>query len=274
VTFLGNANFAGTAFWGDASFNSVYATKTATFSVTTIVGVLTAAGGQFRGPVYFANIDFQQPPDFTFTAFSHAPSFLGSRFAYPLKNRRFKHLIGQCRVPDAHDHYRRLKQLAAEAHDHEMELHLFALETKAKRGHALPFGNPAHWPSLLLNYLYEWTSGFGQSVMRPTIGLALVFGIALYAFAALAGEPLLLGRSPLGFDGAVWTAAAVNLLPFAGQAVIGRAVMQQGICPAPPNAPDFECLTGLYAISVAEGFLALIFLFLIGLGPRNRFRIK
>lgn len=183
-------------------------------------------------------------------------------------------IYGYCSISDGYARYRRLKQLAAEAHDHEMELRMFALETKAKRFHVLKFDNPSHWPSLALNYLYEWTSGFGQSVMRPTVGLALVFFSSLYAFAALAGEAMILGRPPLSFDGAVWTAAAVNLLPFAGQAVIGREIMTAGICPAPPDAPDFGCLESLYAIGAVEGFLSIVFLFLIGLGLRNRFRIK
>lgn len=274
ATFSGGATFAGTTFSGNATFASAEAEETLVFSDARIAGALFADGAQFKGPTYFQRVDFVQPPAFNSTAFAHNPSFLGATVGYPLLDVPFKRFLGWCALADGDARYRRLKQLAAEAHDHETELTLFALETKAKRFHVLKLTNPFHYPSLALNYLYEWTSGFGQSVMRPTAGLALVFSLALYAFAALAGEATILGRSPLSFDGAVWTAAAVNLFPFAGQAVIGREIMKAGLCPPPDHVDHMGCLENLYAIGAVEGFFALVFLFLIGLGLRNRFRIK
>ena len=270
ATFKSDAIFINVAFKDSIAFYGVEVTKTLNLSRAHFNESLNARAAQFKGPAFFAHIDFQRPPDFTSSSFAHSPSFLGATFAYPLSDHRFKWLWGICAVEDGHEHYRRLKQLAAEAHDYETELRLFALETKAKRSYVLTFGNPWHLLSLLLNYLYEWFSDFGQSVMRPGIWLGLTFAIALYLFAALAGS---LGW-PWALPGAVWVAAAVNLLPFAGQAVIGREIMREGLCPAPADAQDWGCLQALYAISAVEGLFALIFLFLIGLGLRNRFRIK
>ena len=122
-------------------------------------------------------------------------------------------------------------------------------------------------PRLCMNYIYEWVSDFGQSWIRPLGWLTLTIGLAFVTFWSTAPAATSLWISAV--------AAGVNVFPFAGQAVLGREIMTKGLCPMPEtDAGYLDCLTTLYTISAVEGVFGLIFLFLIGLGLRNRFRIK
>jgi hypothetical protein len=166
--------------------------------------------------------------------------------------------------------YRRLKKFAIDAQDHESELNLFALETKAQRGHHLKWARPPDWLQLILSHLYGLASDYGRSVLRPLVALALTFLLAAWQFALLAGK---LG-APWRWTESAWVAAFVNLLPFAGQSTIGRQVMETGICPQVNGLSNPHCLARLYGIGAIEGVVAVVFLFLLVLGLRNLFRIK
>ncbi|MDF1791967.1 MAG: hypothetical protein P1U88_08655, partial [Thalassobaculaceae bacterium] len=236
-----------------------------------ISGSLVAQSADIQGHAYFTGIAFGVPPDLISTAFSQPPSFLGSTFEYPCSNR----FVGKCSVADGEARFRRLKQLAADTHDHELELSLFASEVRAKRFHSLKPDRVRDLPRLALNYIYEWVSDFGQSWVRPLGWLMLTVLCALYAYEAMLGTPDLLARGFVEFSSIGRVASFANIFPFAGQAVVGREIMVTGLCPMPETDPQYlDCLTRLYTISAVEGVFGLIFLFLIGLGLRNRFRIK
>lgn len=271
ATFSADADFRDATFSADATFRRARIKSVWQMDEAKLAGSLYAAGASIEGHAYLTDIDFRTPPELTSTSFSQPPSFLGSTFAYPCSNRFW----GKCDVRDGEARFRRLKQLAADTHDHELELRLFALETTAKRFHALKLADPRHWPGLALNFGYDWVSDFGQSVLRPLGWLALTIISALFAFEAMTGRPDMLARGLVDFSGVAKVAAFANVFPFAGQAVIGRDIMKAGLCPMVEGTPEhLDCLTTLYTISAVEGVFGLIFLFLIGLGLRNRFRIK
>lgn len=263
---FGRATFSADAYFGGATLKSVWQMDGAK-----VAGSLKAPSADIQGHAHFTAIDFRIPPDLISTAFRQPPSFLESTFRYPCTNRFW----GECSVEDGEARFRRLKQLAADSHDHELELRLFAHETKAKRFHSLHAANPLHWPGLVLNFGYEWVSDFGQSVLRPLGWLLVTVVCALFAYETMTERPDMLGRGLIEFSDAAKVAAVANVFPFAGQAVIGREIMTTGLCPMVEGTPEhLDCLTALYTISAVEGVFGLIVLFLIGLGLRNRFRIK
>lgn len=271
ATFSNIADFGEATFSDDASFSGATVKSVWLMRGAKVAGSLIARSADIQGHAYFTAIDFRIPPDLISTAFKQPPSFLGSTFGYPCTNR----LLGDCSVEDGEARFRRLKQLAADTHDHELELRLFAHETKAKRFHSLHAANPLHWPGLVLNFGYEWVSDFGQSVLRPLYWLLVTVVCALFAYETMTERPDMLGRGLIEFSDAAKVAAVANVFPFAGQAVIGREIMTTGLCPMVEGTPEhLDCLTTLYTISAVEGVFGLIFLFLIGLGLRNRFRIK
>ncbi len=141
---------------------------------------------------------------------------------------------------------RRLKELASIGKDCEKEQELFALELKAKRFHETTGSR------LLLSYAYQLFSDFGRSVARPVIGLVttwLFFGI-YFAHCPNFGPCTKIG------DGL--SKSASLLFPFLGAS---RTSLKA----------DFVGLDAVVAFG--EGGLGVLFLFLIGLALRNRFRI-
>jgi hypothetical protein len=273
--FIGSASFASANFADDAEFINARFHNGADFDKSKFsadacfrgVKFLSSADykhASFDGLALFDSAEFTQPPDLDGTTFKNPPSFLQATLSFYKFPEDASH-------PDAaRSRYRRLKRFAAEESNHESELDLFALETKAKRGGLLKWSRPRTWLELVLNHLYELTSDYGRSVLRPTISLLVVYLLAAGGFAIAAG----ISGAPWRWRGAVWLTALVNLVPFVGQSELGRQVMKAGLCPELNTAPDLACLSKLFEISAVEGFFAVVFLFLLGFGLRNRFRIK
>ena len=156
--------------------------------------------------------------------------------------------------PDA-DLYRRLKELAVSARDHDREQMFFAYELIAKRGHE------TSGLSLIPNHLYEITSNFGRSLTLPCfwlISIWIMFGI-LYRWLETSK-----GINHI-WDGLLFSSA--QLFPFLG----GSKGTLRDAGKVLFGAPPFDTL--INALALVEGGFGILFLFLIGLALRNRFRI-
>ncbi|WP_133153359.1 hypothetical protein [Enterovibrio norvegicus] len=168
-------------------------------------------------------------------------------------------------VDDAHK-LRRLKEIAESNKDHEAALRFHADEMRAKRWHSLGTG------ASLLDAFFDFTSRYGQSIARPVIGLLLcMIGLTLYTvgFAPFTSNWL---SNMVSIDCQTWLngldVALNKTIPFLGSVKTeGKqaydALHDSGVLPESYGA-------------VSTLFFALpsfAFLFLIGLGLRNRFRI-
>jgi hypothetical protein len=113
------------------------------------------------------------------------------------------------------------------------------------------------WQSCL-DVLYDAACNYGQSILRPTIGLLTVYFAAAILYARLATKT----ANPIE----AMILAATNslpLLPFASAARAEALSILFG-----DHTPWYiDLIAGL------QGVASFIFLFLIGLGLRNRFRI-
>lgn len=257
VHFADRVEFSAVYFQDSAVFGKTAFLSDVRFINTRFLSVADFEGVTFGQLARFDGAQFSQPPALNAADFKHPPVFLDATFRFH-------------KSPDAHARYRRLKKLASEAQDHQSELDLFALETKARRGYALKWTRPRDWIELVLSLLYGVTSDYGRSVLRPTLALLGTFVLGAGSLALATG----VRSAPWAWSGSVWRASLLNLLPFAGQSVIGRQVMAGQLCPQVAELPDLACLAKLYEISVAQSFLAVIFLFLLVLGIRNLFRIR
>ena len=130
---------------------------------------------------------------------------------------------------------RRLKELAENNKHHEAALRFHADEIRADRWHVT--GKLAS----CLDMLFSFFSNYGQSIWRPFAGLV---GLTLISFLVSICEPL-------NWQKAVKTAIA-NSLPFLPASRLGA---------------------GSGITSILHQLIAVILIFLIGLGLRNRFRI-
>ena len=148
---------------------------------------------------------------------------------------------------------RRLKELAEQNRDHDAALRFFAMEQRDKRW-SMEYSD---WQSCL-DVLYDAACNYGQSILRPTIGLLIVYFAAAILYARLATKT----ANPIE----AMILAATNslpLLPFASAARAEALSILFG-----DHTPwCIDLIAGL------QGVASFIFLFLIGLGLRNRFRI-
>ncbi len=243
ATFEGNARFDEATFEGEAWFGEATFKGDAWFNRATFKGYAEFHGGTFTGPVSLENSQFRSVPDFRRSEFQKHVTLhgVGIEFKRPAK------------ASEA-DMFWRLKEIAVEARDHDREQLFFAFELKAKRGHE------TRDLALVPNYLYEWISDFGRSLWRPTFGLLAMWFAFGNLYRWLASKDI-----EHFWDGLLFSTA--QLFPFlsASKGVLAEAKVALFGTGTVGNWAN--------AFSVIEGLLGIVFIFLIGLALRNRFRI-
>ncbi len=243
ATFEAGAGFDKATFEGNAGFDGATFKGYARFAAATFEGNAGFSGGTFTGPVLLGKSQFRIVPDFRRSEFNKHVTLHGMEVDFRRPTE-----------PTDADMYRRLKEIAVNARDHDREQMIFAYELMAKRGHE------TRGLALAPNYLYGWLNGFGRNLLRPGAGLFIVwfgFGILYHRLAAK-------DMSGLG-DGLLFSAA--QIFPFLGASrgtLAGAKIALFG--EAALNA-------GINALAMIEGGLGILFLFLIGLALRNRFRL-
>ena len=257
VRFAERVEFSAVRFHHSAIFSKTTFLSDVRFVNTTFSSAADFEGVTFAQLAHFDAARFAEPPALDASSFKHPPIFLDATFRFHKSS-------------NAHARYRRLKKFAAEAQDHQAELALFALETRARRGYALKWRHPWNWTELSLSILYGVTSNYGRSILRPAFALLVTFFVGACSLALATGAQ----GPPWTWPLTVWHASLLNLFPFAGQPVTGRVLVESRLCPQVGGSPDLTCLARLYEVSVAQGLVAIVLLFLLVLGVRNVFRIK
>ncbi len=154
---------------------------------------------------------------------------------------------------------RRLKEIAETNKDHQAALRFSADENRAKRW------IETSWFGSVLDMAFSAFSNYGQSILRPSFWLGVIFALSMYAYKAK--------QIPkLATDGwADWVQAALlsasNSLPFLPQSRELRTGALQALYDTTDPSSFID------ALMITQGVLSFIFLFLIGLGLRNRFRL-
>jgi hypothetical protein len=150
--------------------------------------------------------------------------------------------------------YERLKQEMEQLKKHDDEQMFFRRELRARRG-LLRALSGEH----LLNIVYQWTSDYGNSFLRPLVWL----------FVVLAAGTAIFARAPL-YCGVPMPIKIAAKLSFANIFVFlpdKREIMT--------NAKMIECLSNTtQAVSALQSLLGVVLLFLLGLALRNRFRMR
>ncbi|UUX48880.1 hypothetical protein NUH88_15910 [Nisaea acidiphila] len=160
-------------------------------------------------------------------------------------------------VNDAVPALRRLKELAEANRHHEAALRFFGGECQAQRW------TRYRMAASLLDWAYDLLCDYGQSVARPVIGLFVSIALFVVVYAALASPEL--GKD-IDVLGEAVSASLANTLPFIPSS---RTV----------RTDAFDLLYGtnpglwIDILSLTQGAIGFVFLFLIGLGLRNRFRM-
>lgn len=211
------------------------------------------------------------------------------------------------RNPDEEAHYRALKRLAIQAHDHENEMKFFAGEIRARR-HVTDFANfLTHDFASSMRYwagvAYELFSDFGRSFIRPTLWWFAC--LWLFANLTLSGAGLLdetkCHNSQLTPKEAATTIGLKNSLLILGLTktnIVKQAELclyganKNGEVARNPKPYDPKIKRSYQAKStkveatktdipfkaavqgIAHSLLSLLFIFLLLLAIRNQFKIK
>ncbi len=177
------------------------------------------------------------------------------RFAWPPVLSRDVHESDAAAADAAR--FRRLKQFAEENRDHTAALRFAADENRAKRWHE------TGWFASVLDMAFSAFSDYGQSIWRPMAGLVTltVLTAGFYGLFGLDGTATEKGSWADAFSLAVG-----NAIAFVPQS---RSMRDDAVVTLFGEDP------GIWAdlAILGQASLSFVFLFLIGLGLRNRFRL-
>lgn len=232
--FSRDASFASASFRGDAYFHSATFRGRADFSNRMFDGQTVFSHAKFLGDV----------PKFYQRSFHQDTEFSLDQTNWPL--------ITKDNAAESKRAYTRLRQVMNELHKPDDEHFFYRQEMRCK---ALLENIWNRWPFVL----FRWMSDYGYSVTRPIAWLAAVVvlgGAVIGSYLRTTGIP---------GNGSIWQGLGVsfsNTFPFLG---FSRKMH-----------PDFFEIAPAWldALSAAQSILGVILLFFLGLGLRNRFRIK
>ena len=254
AAFQGNAVFAHAKFRGNAVFNDS-ATSEDTAKFRPFAGFVNFDNVTFSGSADFTNREFLDKTNFNNAKFlNRAPIFADTS----LHEGTTWHDVQWPQTPDypiaardMADAYSHLRRRSNAIQDHEAELDFYGRELRAKRA-------AVGGATGLLISLYEWSCGFGASVGLPFFwllglwtGMAPVYHLILQHAGRVGIDPMQI----YGFSLASLGGFFGMRKEFFGHFTEDLPAMAQ-------------------TISGAQSLLGAVFVFLLGLSLRNRFRIK
>jgi len=301
VKFLDSANFPSAQFFGRCFFEESSFSKHASFNDARFYTEALFGRCKFDGPANFskahfssadfnsiqsrnsfslAESKFDSTPNFIQAYFSEAPRLDNIVLEDPLKKRNWGFHAPDPRPADfcewviAKDgdeqaRSRTLKKMAISAHDYEQEVNFFSNELRTRRfWRDKPFSTGAgrFW----FGILYELTSDFGRSVLRP-----FLWWLGNMGFLALI---LALVRNREG-ECTLWNSVVpveiylsfINSLPGLG---VFRSQQKETALTYLLCAKKDEVFPFLDMIFIVHGFVQAILIFLCILVIRNIFKIK
>lgn len=244
-TTFGEVSFDGATFSSHADFTSTVFLDRVDFSSVTFSREANFVNAKFSSMTTFANAIFEtHVPDFRGATLHEATEWHGVIWPKPPSQEDAQQQVYA---------YERLKLEMERLKKHEDEQTFFRKELRARRGLFRVFSGA--W---LLNFIYQATSDYGNSIVRPLLWLLGVFalGAATFAYA-----PLHCGaRMPIKLAIKISFANIFVFLPDK------REIMTPEL---------LSCWSGTARIvSAAQSLFGVVLLFLIVLAIRNRFRMK
>jgi len=218
-------------------------------------------GASFDGPLILSG-NLEIIPDFRATRYSHQVELS----ALKVKLRRTWQGFGWPPVlsrvtehPEDAAKLRRLKEIAETNKDHQAALRFSANENRARRW------IETSWFGSVLDMAFSACSDYGQNILRPFIALLAIATVSTGAYKAMAATTVAAWWKGPGWGQSLLLSIS-NSLPFLPQS---RDFRQDTLTALYPSGPSLY----VDALMIAQGVLSFVFLFLIGLGLRNRFRL-
>jgi hypothetical protein len=224
------------------SSNGAMHCKEIDFSGAQIASVLNISGIKTAAVVNFCHAKLCQPVDFIKTDID---------FRRELVCGYFERAVNEF---DASS-FRCLRKMAAQTCDRERELDFFVKEKRASYWHGIT------GTKLALYYLYDWCSDYGRSILRPLLFLLIVWLSFAHAYLGVSDREV----SEDSRQSALVLSAS-HTIPIYAVSKDAR-IRAQNILYSKEYTPS-----AIYYLGVTQSLLSSIFIFLIGLALRNRFR--
>jgi len=216
-------------------------------------------GSSFDGPLTLSG-NIGTVPDLRASRYTHQVDLSALEVKLrrtPQSRNWFKKLSAVAEHPEDAARLRRIKEIAEANKDHQAALRFSADENRAKRWRQTSkLGS-------ILDIAFSALSNYGQSILRPFFGLFFFF--CVFTSLYLANSTEMSFEISTGWLQSMLLSAS-NSLPFLPQS---RSVRDEAIKVLHCVSPSLW----VNAIMIGQGILSFIFLFLIGLGLRNRFRL-
>ena len=267
TVFSGKANFKGVKFLKKVKFENVTFKKEASFSNVEFKDISSFREVSFKEEVLFSNAEFKDATDFSNAKFElYVPKFYGAQlhqdtgFAsiwpdasrikidYPLSSNQAA--------------YSQLVLEMSKRQDYEQRLDFFAKQLETKRHFHCRRLELSAW---FLNYFYFFASDYGRSVWRPVRLVLLLFIVSFISNFINYFDDVISKSS--NFE-TVLRYTFLDFLPggpLLQQRAVNALFKEAELCP--PHILLDIWNSGISVIILA-GF------FLLGLGLRNRFRIR
>lgn len=220
---------------------------------------LSLSGASIDGLLSISNNAFNCVPDLTVTNIKHDIELQTLKATLPRKRADWKGLWAKKAINYSDiERLRKLKQIAESNKHHDAAQRFHADEMRARRWQNKEHGGFGFFGSVL-DLLYSAMCNYGQSILQPVIGLVLSWGMFFAVYFNLIKNELSGGYS---IDLLVFT--ATNSIPFIPVAKTVREIAYREL---------FDTGPLLFTTMSAQAVVSFVFIFLIGLGVRNRFRI-
>ena len=283
------AGFQSTRFSDVAYFQSTQFSDMAYFKSTEFLGEADFQSAEFSSWAYFQNAQFSRQADFDQTTFKSKIDFSNATFkaATDLTGASFERYVPEFYEATLHQNtifdntiwpnssniqdeqilssnqsaYNCLVLEMNKQLRHEQELYFFAKELEIKR-HIHWHRNFLTW---FLNFLYDLASGYGRSVKRPIFLILSSFIVILSVNFYTYNDKLILDESARE---AVLRYTFLDFLPggpLLQQRAVNALFKEAELCP--PHIL-LDMVNSFASVVILAGF------FLLGLGLRNRFRIR
>lgn len=266
--FDANADFSKSTFCDRANFENVTFQRSVFFREATLLGYADFRGAEFKdfagfqqaklSEAYFSDVKFKSETYFWETKFlERVPHFFQTEVHQNTvftEDQSYWPAVDENNAASSKQAYTRLRQIAAGNHNPDLEHFFMRQEMRCKEVMATGVER-------FTFYCYRVFSDSGSSFVKPLLWLLIAWLIP--GFIYLFNYPMQIvegsvNMSPLGPFGLSFS----NLLVFLG---LNRIFYQEIISSFGP---------WLTALAGAQSLVGVVLLFLLGLGLRNRFRLK
>jgi hypothetical protein len=285
------------------------------FPSARFIDVADFSGRQFKDRCQFVGARFEQPPAFDGCSDTSSLDLYGVkiRFSHSLQDGKFfgREIPGWTFDTDVALRLRKLRELAEETVNHDLERDLYIEERKAERGIYLDqyledetstsndrryLWTRAFAPQFVIHGLwiavmaaYSLLADYGRSFVRPLVALAVSVPLFwwLYSTTLIApskiNTPAALQRTK-AFEDGIWAFAISNAVPFVGALTLERDVKLTLLCGDRPidkeHAKPGEAVCvpipgrRFQLLALGQSIFSALCIFFAGLALRNYFKLR